>query len=425
MLNTVIGVSLFGLPSLLAGYLGRFSPLAYLVTGAGIATVAVCLAEVSSQFRQAGGPYLYARAAFGPFVAIQIGWFTWLTRIVSCAAGTNLFIAYLSRFLPIVDTGMWRMIVAGLLILGLAVVNYIGVTFGVRVNNLFALTKILIVLVFVIAGLFALLVQPGVRVSPLDVPITTGSWLSAVLLMMYSFAGFEAALLVSGETRNPRDDAPVALLVALFTATILYVAVQYVVMHTLPAAMNSTKPVADAAQRILGSVGASLITGGALISAFGYVSANMLHTPRLTFAMAEQRDFPAVFGIVHPRFRTPSASIVAFAMLVFSFSTAGDFKMNATLAAVSRIFVYASIAAALPILRRKNPQAEAFRVKGGIFFTVAALLFTSLLAFGIPPSGWVFMLTASFLALLNWHGTRRKSRSSEEVFASESHRPHL
>jgi len=242
--------------------------------------------------------------------------------------------------------------------------------------------------------------------------------------MIYSFAGFEVALFVSGEARNPRHDAPMALLLALFTATILYVAVQYLVIHILPAAMNSSKPVADGAQLILGSAGASLIAGGALISAFGYLSANMLHTPRLTFAMAEQGDFPAFFGVVHSRFRTPSLSIVAFATLVFIFSTAGDFKLNATLAAVSRIFVYASIAAAVPVLRRKTSQADAFRVRGGTFFTVGALVFSGVLTLGIPARGWVFMLAASFLALLNWFWIRHKSQSFKEVPTSAPHQPH-
>src|SRR5512146_2736128 len=82
MLNTTLGASIFGLPSLLAARLGALSPLGYLVTAVGIGAVAACLAEVASQFRGAGGPYLYARVCFGAFAAIQIGWLTWLTRIV-------------------------------------------------------------------------------------------------------------------------------------------------------------------------------------------------------------------------------------------------------------------------------------------------------------------------------------------------------
>ena len=76
MLNTIIGASVFGLPSLLAARLGRFSPAGYLVTAVGIAAIAACLVEVASHFRQARWPYLYARVSFGQFVAIQIGWLT-------------------------------------------------------------------------------------------------------------------------------------------------------------------------------------------------------------------------------------------------------------------------------------------------------------------------------------------------------------
>src|ERR1700676_4563198 len=98
MINTMIGSSIFGLPSLIAAHLGRFSPAGYLVAFAGVAVIAACLAEVASQFQEAGGPYLYARAAFGPFVGIQIGWLTWLARISAASAVANLFLSYLTRF---------------------------------------------------------------------------------------------------------------------------------------------------------------------------------------------------------------------------------------------------------------------------------------------------------------------------------------
>src|SRR5260370_16365576 len=103
MLNTIIGASIFGLPSLLAAHLGRFSPAGYLVTAVGIAAIAACLAEVASQFRQAGGPYLYARVSFGPFAAIQVGWLTLLPRILASAAAADLFVSYLTQFLPGLD----------------------------------------------------------------------------------------------------------------------------------------------------------------------------------------------------------------------------------------------------------------------------------------------------------------------------------
>jgi len=147
MLNTIIGASIFGLPSLLAAHLGRFSPVGYLVTAVGIAAIAACLAEVSSQFRQAGGPYLYARVSFGPFAAIQVGWLTWLTGIVASAAAADLFVSYLAQFFPAVETWAVRLMVLGMLIGFLAVANYLGATSGARLSNFFTITKVLVILI--------------------------------------------------------------------------------------------------------------------------------------------------------------------------------------------------------------------------------------------------------------------------------------
>jgi APA family basic amino acid/polyamine antiporter len=402
MLNTIIGASIFGLPSLLAAHLGRFSPAGYLVTAVGIAAIAACLAEVASQFREAGGPYLYARTAFGPFVAIQIGWLTWLTRIVASSAAADLFVSYLTQFFPRAEVWTMRAMVLGLLIGILAVVNYRGVTNGTRLSNFFTISKVLVVGLFIAAGFTALLLRPGLRITPQALSITTTDWLEAVLLMINSFGGFEAALFASGETRDPRKDAPVALLMALGTATFLSVAVQYVVIHTLPTATTAAKPVADAARHFLGPFGSSVIAAGALVSVYGYLSANMLHTPRLTFAMGEQGDFPAFFAAIHPRFRTPYMSIAIFAVLLVIFSVAGTYRWNVTLAAVSRLFIYASIAAALPVLRRKQPHANAFRLPGAMFFVVLALVFTGVLVTAIHLGGLVVLAVTFALALLNW-----------------------
>src|SRR6516164_1913835 len=103
MLNTIIGGGFGGLPSLLAARLGRLSPAGYLLAAPGVGLIAACLAEVASQFQQAGGPYLYARVAFGRFVAIQIGWFAWLSRIAAAAAAADLFVSYLAQFFPRVE----------------------------------------------------------------------------------------------------------------------------------------------------------------------------------------------------------------------------------------------------------------------------------------------------------------------------------
>jgi amino acid transporter len=413
MVNTMIGGGIFGLPSLIAGHLGRYSPAAYLIAAAGIGVIAACLAEVASQFREAGGPYLYARVAFGQFAAIQIGWLTWLTRTASAAALTNLFITYLGEFIPLVNVPTLRAGVMAVLIGFLAMVNYRGVRGGNWLSNFFTITKLGVILFFVVGGLAALLLHPGIRVNPPPISPTRADWFEAITLMIWAYGGFEAAFLAAGEARDPRKDGPVALFAAITTATLLYVSVQYVVIHLVPDAGASSRSALDAARGFLGPSGTSFLTLGILVSIYGYLSANMLHTPRLTFAMGQRGDFPSFFGAIHPRFRTPHVSILIFAALVLLFSIGADFRWNAILGAVSRLFIYGCVALALPALRKKQPNVDAFRLPGGMVFTVLAILFTGILVTQMHFREIVVVGITILLALLTWIWTRRRRRLAD------------
>jgi amino acid transporter len=402
MLNTMIGGSIFGLPAVIAARLGRLSPAAYFVALAGIAVIAACLAEVASYFQEAGGPYLYAREAFGSFAAIQVGWLTWLSRITATAAVANLFIAYLSAFFPSVQATLLRALILLLLISFLAVMNYRGVSTGKWLNNFFTITKLVLLAAFASGGLLALALNPVIRVNPPMLQTTAADWFEACILLVYAYGGFEAALFVSGEANDPRKDAPVALLAALSTVTLLYVGVQYVVIHTLANSAVTEKPVVDSARQFLGPLGVTLIAAGTLVSTYGYISANMLHTPRVTFAMGEHGDFPRFFAAIHKRFRTPYVSIIAFALMLTLFSVAGNFRWNAVLSAVSRLFIYGSVAAALPRLRKKYPQGGTFRLRASNVFVALALLFTGVLATQMHRSELLALAITFVVGALNW-----------------------
>lgn len=409
MVNTMVGASIFGLPALIAARLGKWSPLGFFLAFAVIAVIAACMAEVASQFQDAGGPYLYTRVAFGRFLAIQNGWLTWLTRIAAASAVANLFIIYLAEFFPAVTKPLARAAVLTVLIGFLAVVNYRGVSGGNQLSNFFTVTKISLLGFFVIAGLAALAFHPGIRVHPASVEATPSAWFEAILLMMYSYAGFDAALIASGETRDSRKDIPIALFSAIAGTTILYIAVQYLVIHTIPNAGASAAPVVDSARRFLPYWAVRIVAAGTLVSAYGYLSANMLHTPRVIFAMGERGDFPAFFARIHPLFRTPHVSIVIFAVLLMIFSIAGDFPGNAMLSIVSRLFVYGSVAAALPVLRKKHPNAEAFRLPGGLFFSALALLLTAVLVTRMHRGEFLVIAATGLLALVNWLWARHRA----------------
>jgi amino acid transporter len=147
-----------------------------------------------------------------------------------------------------------------------------------------------------------------------------------------------AAHIGYGETRDVRKSIPFALFTAIAATTILYVAVEYLVIHTIPNAGGYSAPVEDSARRFLPQLGSQIVAAGTLVAACGYLSTNMLHTPRITFAMGEHGDFSAFFGKIHPRFRKPHLSIMIFAMMLHIFSIAGNFRWNAMLPA-SRVFL--------------------------------------------------------------------------------------
>jgi basic amino acid/polyamine antiporter, APA family len=408
MINSIIGSGIFGLPSVVAGRLGRIAPLAYFVAGAGVAVIAGCLSEVASQFRDTGGPYLYARETQGRFWGIQIGWMTWLSRIAAASGTANLFTTYLGQVAPAATQPVNRAAILVTLIGVLAAVNYVGVKSGARLSDFFTATKVLALAIFVGAGLTWMKLHGEVTLAPLPHAVGAMDWLEAVLVLVYAYGGFEAVLLATGEMRDPRRDAPVALLVGLAAVAVIYTLVQVVVDGTLTDPAATQKPLADSAGYIFGGGAALAIAIGALISIYGYLSANMLHTPRLTFALAERGDFPPIFARVHAKFQTPYVSILLYTVLLLTFTLAGSFRWNITLSAIARLFTYSSVAIALLILRARRPNADAFRIPAGRLMAVLAILFCVVLFVRAPMSNTTVVIVTAVLAAVNWAAVRRK-----------------
>jgi amino acid transporter len=415
VLNAVIASGVFGLPAVIAGHLGTASPWAYLVAAAGMAAIMACFAEVASRFREAGGPYLYARVAFGRFAGIQMGWLAWLVRISAAAANANLFVSYLAEFWKQAEEPSVRVPILALFLGTLAAVNTRGVSAGASQSNLFATVKLLALSSFILAGGFFLLSSRG-SPAPVQLAVAGGAsgWLEAVLLLVYAYGGFEAALIPMAEAKNPQRDAPFALFTALVVCTAVYTLVQVVVLGTLADAAQSQRPLADAARVFLGAKGASLIAAAGLLSLYGYMAASMLNAPRLTYALAERGDFPSFFAAIHPRFHTPHVSIATFYGLVLALAAAGSFERIATLSAVARLFTYGMVCAALLHLRRTQEEPPAFRLPAAPAVVAMGILFCVVVAsrMGLHEAEIVGVTVA--LAVANWlwvRGRREHDRS--------------
>ncbi len=368
--NGIIGAGIFGLPSAVAALLGNASPIAFVACAAIVGIIVLCFAEIASYFNETGGPYLYARSVFGGLVGFEVGWAIWLARVSAFAANSNLLISYFAFFVPGADVGWGR--VAGITaVVGfLAAVNVRGVVLGAHLGDAFAIMKIIPLIAFGTIGLFFV---EWDTFATIQVP-ESASFGSAVLLLIYAFTGFEYAAIPAGEAKHPKKDISWALVYALVIAAVIYLAVQVVAVGTLPTLTQSARPLADAGRNFLGPVAGGVMALAALVSIFGNLSAVMLIGPRLTYAFAQRGEFPAFFGHLHSRFRTPVGSIVVFALMVWLLALSGTFVWLATISVVARLGAYMVTCAAVPVLRKRSQGRPAFQLMFGPLFPILAVV---------------------------------------------------
>jgi APA family basic amino acid/polyamine antiporter len=404
VVNSIIGSGIFGLPSTVAGLIGNYSPYAVLAAGVGMSIIIGCFAEVASRFQQAGGPYLYARVAFGRLMGIQTAWMLWLGQVAAPAANANLFVIYLGEFFPHAKDPLPRALILTALVGLLTFINIRGVRAGTQVSNLFTAAKLVPLFAVIVLGLFVLHNHHWTIATAAAAPPTTSQWLKAVLLLVFAYGGFETALAPMSEAKDPRRDAPFALFAALLVCTLIYALIQWVVIGVLPDAMHSQRPLADVARLAVGPVGAALVAVGALICFYGYLSAKILAMPRVPFALAEQGDFPQAFAAIHPRFHTPYVSILVFAAMVWALALFGDFKWNVTLSAVARLLYYGVGCAALPILRRKQPEGASamFHLPAGNSLAVVGIILCVTLITRVDFGQSLILVATIALAFVNW-----------------------
>jgi basic amino acid/polyamine antiporter, APA family len=406
IINCIIGSGIFGLPSIVANLLGRASIPAVLIGALAIAVIMACFAEASSHFTHTGGPYLYAQEAFGRFMGIQVAWLVWFVRLTACAANANLFVTYLGEFWPQATRPVMKIALMTLLIGILAAINFRGVRAGTHVSTSFTVAKLASLLFVILAGgIYLLIRHPAVNQATQNPQET--QWARAIVLLIFAYGGFEAALISAGEAKDPRRDLPFGLFAALITCAMLYASIQWVVVGVLPDPAHSARPLADVARIALGKSGAALTAMGAIFSIYGYLSGNILATPRITFALAEAGDFPSFFALVHPRYRTPYVSILVFAVLVWLFAVFGNFAGNVTLSAGSRVFYYGVVCAAVPFLRRRKSEPPPFQLPAGTLISIIGVLICAALLTQIEYDKSLILLGAVAVAFLNWLAVRK------------------
>ncbi|MEP6937429.1 MAG: APC family permease [Chthoniobacterales bacterium] len=356
IVNTTIGAGIFVLPALVAKGLGAAAPVAFLLCAGAMVLFVTCFALAGSRVSLTGGLYAYVEVAFGRYVGFLAGVLLFTTAVLSVAGIVNLFAGTMAAVVPALGGSVGQSATVFLVFAFLAALNVRGVRVGTAAVATVTLAKLIPLLIFVVGGLFFL------KADALAWPGWPGSKAvgDSVLLLIFAFFGIEVALVPSGEVRNPTRTVPRAIYAALAVTTVLYILIQLAAQGILGPRLsqNTISPLAEAAALFLGNTGRLLLLAGATISAFGFVTSDILSSPRVLFALARDGILPRWFGHVHPRFRSPDVAIITYATLAFAFSFSSTFESLAVMANVAALLLYILCCAAAWELMRRDVRGN-------------------------------------------------------------------
>lgn len=392
--NGMIGAGIFAVPGGAAALVGVWSPLVYVVCAVLLGLIVACYAELASRFTSTGGPVLYVRTAFGKFAGFETGLAVYATRITAFAANVNLMVASIAFFVPALESGPLRILVIIAIIAVLAGINIAGAKPAMRAMGLLTILKFLPLLAVALVGLFH--INPSIFPdNSLGFP-ASAQWSAAVLLVIYAFVGWEAAVIPAGETREPGKAMPLGLFWALGVVALLYVVIQIVCVAVVPDLASSERALVDAGAILFGPAGALLLTLGVIVSVGGNITGTVVTTPRLTYALALEKTLPAWFGKVDERTHVPANSIIFFAVLAAVLAVVGDFFALAAMSAFVRVLIYVGCIAAMPRVRALPAETEKpMRLPLGWTIPVLAVLGSLVLLSQVPLRSMA--ITAAFL----------------------------
>lgn len=373
-INSIIGSGIFLLPGQAEQMIGPASLLVFVFDMLLIVSIALCYAEDATYFKDNGGPYLYAKEAFGDFVGYEVGFSVWAISIIAWATMSNAFVTALGAIWPVLTQPLWKDLLILVLLGTLTLVNIAGVTLTKLVNNVVTIAKLVPLVIFVVVGAFFV---NGAHFTPFVVTTTgfSSAFGSAAILIFYAFTGFEALAIAAQEFKNPQRTIPLAIMVVLAVVALLYMAIQVVSIGVLGDRLaTSSAPLQDGLALMLGPVGKAIVAVGTIVSILGIATAQSFYLPRIGASMADNGVMPKVVGYRN-RQGVPAVAMLVSFLIAYPLAISGTFQTLAAISVVSRFAQYIPTILAVLIFRRRKPQtANQFRIPLGPVLPVLAVV---------------------------------------------------
>ncbi|MCX7904420.1 MAG: amino acid permease [Caloramator sp.] len=408
VVGNMIGSGIFMAPQGLAAASNpKATMIAWLITALGSMLIALSFAKMGTKMPQTGGPIVYTRAAFGNFAAFLIAWTYWVGSWVGNAAIITALINYLSYFFPIFSNNRAAAFIASSAILWvLTYINYKGVKEAGIVSIITTVLKIVPLIVFAIIA--AMHFNPS-YFSTVSAPEVAGMSTipAAIAITLWSFVGLECATIPAGEIKNPERNIKLSTIYGTLITAAIYILISLLAIGAMPQAelAKSNAPLADIINFATGGTwGGTFIALGALISTLGATSGWILVTARSSFAAAEDNMFPKIFAKVHPKYNTPSASLIisgiaANILLIMNYvsSLTAAFNFMLLLATLAFLPAYSFTAAAeILLLRNKSEKFNLLNFIKNSFFALLAFAYSIYAIYGtgaeVVMYGFILML---------------------------------
>ena len=369
---TVIGSGIFTVPAIVARLVpsGPGILAVWLLGGVLALAGALAYAELATRFPRSGGEYVYLREAFGPLAGFLSGWTSFVAGFSGAIAASAAGIAaYLARVVPalghtpIIGFGIGPLEVAispatligvGVIVLFTAI-NLAGVSAGRVTTSAFAIV--------LVAGMAILAVLGLASPAPAEAtgsPAGLAGIGAALVPVMFTYSGWNAAAYISSEFRNPSRDVPRALAIGTATVTLLYIAVNWTLISALaPSGVaGSTTPVESAAHTTFGATGSLWVTALVLAALGSSVSAMIVTGPRIYAAMAEDGALPRFFASVRGRDRRPIGAMLAQSAWSCILVLTGTFEALVTYTGIAVVAFAGATVLGLFIIRRRTMQDQ-------------------------------------------------------------------
>jgi len=408
VVGNMIGSGIFMAPQGLAAASNpKTTIIAWIITALGSMLLALSFANLGVKIPKTGGPIVYTREAFGEFPAFLIAWTYWIGSWVGNAAIITAFMNYLSYFFPVFSQSKpLAFLTSSLILWALTYINYRGVKEAGIVSMITTVLKILPLIVFSVIALTRFNISYFNTVSSNEVSgISTLP--AAIAITLWSFVGLESATIPAGEIKDPERNIKLSTIYGTLITVAIYLAISILAIGAMPQDMlaNSNAPLADIINYATGQKwGGTLIALGAVISTLGATSGWILITARSSFAAAEDKLFPKVFAKVHPKFNTPSASLIisgiaANILLVMNYvsSLTSAFNFMLLLATLSFLPAYSFTAAAeILLLRNKDKNFNLINFIKSSFISILAFAYSIYAIYGtgaeVVMYGFILML---------------------------------